>query len=74
MREELIPFVDREYRTRPYRIMVGPQAASVFGLYALLEAPGSFQAFVLNDPCQLDGPERSLCGELVTFARTRPTG
>ena len=70
VREELIPFVESEYRTKPYRIMVGPQTAAVFGTYALLEAPGTFQAFVLNDPCQIDNSERSLCGELVAFART----
>jgi hypothetical protein len=70
VRQELIPFVDREYRTKPYRIMVGPQTAAVFGAYTLLEAPGTFHAFVLNDPCQLDGPQRSLCEELAGFART----
>jgi hypothetical protein len=70
VREELITFVEREYRTKPYRILVGPQAAAVFGLYALLEAPGTFQAFILNDPCLADHPGRSLCRELVAFAGT----
>ncbi len=70
VREELIPFVDTRYRTRPYRVMVGPQAAAVFGIYALLEAPGTFQAFILNDPCVADHPGRSLCRELVAFAGT----
>ena len=69
VREELIPFVDGAYRTKPYRILVGPQTAGVFGAYALLEAPGTFQALVLNDPCQVDYPERSLCQDLVAFAR-----
>lgn len=59
--EELFPFVESEYRTRPFRIMVGPQAAAVFGAYALLNAPEAFQAFVLNDPCRQDTRERSLC-------------
>jgi hypothetical protein len=69
VREELIPFIDREYRTKQYRIMVGPQAAGIFGIYALLESPGTFNAFILNDPCLADHPERSLCGELVEFAK-----
>jgi hypothetical protein len=68
VREEIIPFVEEEYRTEPYRILVGPQAAAVFGAYALLEAPGTFQAFILNDPCRLDTPERSLCPALVEVA------
>jgi len=73
VREELIPFVDREYRTKPYRIMVGPQAAAVFGIYSLLEAPGTFQAFILNDPCQIDNMQRSLCRELQALAGTPAT-
>jgi len=73
VREEIIPFVEREYRAKPYRIMVGPQAAAVFGAYALVEAPGTFQAFVLNDPCRFDDDaRRSLCGEIADFARTAP--
>ena len=70
VREELVPFVDREYRTKPYRILVGPQTAAVFGIYALLEAPGTFQAFIVNDPCQADNAQRSLCQDLLAFART----
>lgn len=72
VREELIPFVDDAYRTKPFRVMVGPQAAAVFGLYTLLEAPATFQAFVLNDPCMVDHPERGLCRELPVFARSEP--
>jgi enterochelin esterase-like enzyme len=68
LREEIIPFVEREYRTKPYRILIGPQAAGVFGAYALLEAPGTFQAFILNDPCRVDSPERSLCREVADLA------
>jgi hypothetical protein len=70
VREELLPFVDAEYRTQPFRVFVGPQTAAVFGLYTLLEAPETFQAFVLNDPCVVDGPRRSLCRELPAFAKT----
>ncbi len=68
LQEEIIPFVEGEYRTKPYRIMIGPQAAAVFGAYALLEAPGTFHAFILNDPCRLDSPERSLCEEVADLA------
>jgi len=70
VREELVPWVDAQYRTKPYRVMVGPQAAGVFGVYTLLEAPGTFQAFILNDPCMVDQPGRSLCRDLVYFSST----
>lgn len=72
VRQELIPFVDGEYRTQDYRIMVGPQAASVFGAYALLEDPDLFQAFILNDPCRIDSEERSLCERVGSFAASPP--
>jgi len=68
LREEIIPFVEAEYRTKPYRIMIGPQAAAVFGAYILLEAPGTFQAFILNDPCRLDPPDGGLCEEVAEMA------
>ena len=70
LKNEIIPFVDAEYRTKQYRIMVGPQAAAVFGAYTLLESPETFQAFILNDPCRFDSPERSLCRELAAYAAT----
>ena len=70
VRQELFPYVEARYRTKPYRIMVGPQAAAVFGAYTLLEAPEAFDAFILNDPCRIDGPGRSLCDELVEFSGT----
>jgi len=70
VQQELFPWVEARYRTQPYRILVGPQAAAVFGAFALLEASDAFQAFVVNDPCRLDGGERSLCADLVAFSRT----
>ena len=70
LHKEILPFVEAEYRTQPYRIMVGPQAAAVFGVYTLLESPQTFQAFILNDPCRFDSAERSLCRELAAFAAT----
>jgi enterochelin esterase-like enzyme len=70
LREEIIPFIDGEYRTKAYRVLVGPQAAAVFGVYTLLESPETFQAFILNDPCRFDVPQRSLCDELATYAST----
>lgn len=46
--EELIPFVDKHYRTKPYRMLAGPQAGGAFGLYALMTSPGLFNASILR--------------------------
>jgi hypothetical protein len=46
--EELIPFIDRTYRTKPYRLLVGPQAGAALGLHALTTRPGLFNAAILR--------------------------
>lgn len=47
---EVIPFVEENFRTAEYRILVGPQAAGVFGLHTLLDKPDLFDAFILDNP------------------------
>jgi len=49
-REELFPFVERNYRTTDYRIVIGPQAGAVFSFYALLKHPDLFNAYILENP------------------------
>jgi len=49
-RDELFPFVDSQYRTKGFRIVVGPQAGAVFSFYALLKHPDLFHAYVLENP------------------------
>jgi len=48
--EELIPFVDSSYRTKDFRILVGPQAGASFGLYALMEQPRLFGVDIVTNP------------------------
>jgi hypothetical protein len=49
-RYELFPFINSNYRTQDYRIVIGPQAGAVFSLYALLKHPGLFNAYILENP------------------------
>ena len=55
--EELIPYVDRNYRTKNFRILAGPQAGAVFGLYALLTKSNLFHAVLSENPFM--NPENS---------------
>lgn len=48
--EELIPYIDHEYRTKDYRVLVGPQAGAAFGLYSLAKHRGLFDAFIIENP------------------------
>ena len=52
--EELLPFVESEYRTKEYRILAGPQAGAEFGLYTLAKRPGVFGAFIIENPFRSD--------------------
>ncbi|HEY1496830.1 MAG TPA: alpha/beta hydrolase-fold protein [Candidatus Solibacter sp.] len=47
---ELIPFVDRTYRTRPYRLLAGHSFGGLFGLHALVTRPQLFNGYILADP------------------------
>jgi len=66
VRDELIPFVDSEYRTKDFRILIGPQAGAEFGMYVLTGGMELFDAYILNNP--FEGPYRDTlskkCAEL----------
>jgi predicted alpha/beta superfamily hydrolase len=48
--EELIPKIERQYRTEPYRILVGHSLGGLFATYAFLQRPQIFQAYIAIDP------------------------
>jgi predicted alpha/beta superfamily hydrolase len=48
--EELIPFVDQSYRTKDFRILLGPQAGAAFSVYALMEDPELFRVNIATNP------------------------
>ena len=50
MVEELIPFVDRNFRTSDFRILYGESDAGLFTVYALLTHPGTFSAYIASSP------------------------
>lgn len=48
--QELIPDVEKRYRTHSTRIIAGASAAGVFSLYALQQRPGLFDAHIAYSP------------------------
>ncbi|MFD2824654.1 alpha/beta hydrolase-fold protein [Lacinutrix iliipiscaria] len=48
--EELIPFVDANYRTHPYRILEGHSLGGLFSVYTLMERKDLFDAFIVEAP------------------------
>jgi predicted alpha/beta superfamily hydrolase/Tfp pilus assembly protein PilF len=55
LKEELFPFIEKSYRTKGYRVVVGPQAAANFTLYTLFEHPELFDAGIINNPFRWRG-------------------
>ena len=49
-KEELIPFIDKSYRTKNFRILLGPQAGAAFSVYALMENPELFRVNIITNP------------------------
>jgi predicted alpha/beta superfamily hydrolase/TolA-binding protein len=50
LENELIPFIDNNYRTKEFRILAGPQAAAVFSLYTMITRPTIFPAMIIENP------------------------
>lgn len=47
---ELIPEVNKRYRTTPYRILAGHSLGGLFATYAMLTKPDLFQSYVAASP------------------------
>lgn len=48
--EELNSFISANYRIKKFSILAGPQAGAAFGLYAMMEKPETFNAFIVSNP------------------------
>ncbi|UCC71657.1 MAG: tetratricopeptide repeat protein [Gemmatimonadota bacterium] len=73
MVEEAMPFVEANYRTADFRILVGPQAGGTFGLYTLTERPETFDAYILNNPFRYLVQRDYLIEKVETFLAGRET-
>ncbi len=50
IKTELIPYVERSYRTRPARLLIGHSFGGLFALHALMSEPELFTGIVAIDP------------------------
>ena len=73
-KEELIPFIDKNYRTRPYRVIWSHSIVGTFSIYALLSAPGVFNAYLVSSPWfTYDGEGMFLLKNAEKFLKKRTT-
>ena len=69
--DELMPYVERTYRTRPYRILVGHSLGGLFALHALVTRPELFNSYIAIDP-SLQWNDQALVSQAdVFFKKTR---
>jgi predicted alpha/beta superfamily hydrolase len=71
IKTELIPYIDKNFKTQPYRILVGHSLAGLFAFYAKLKAPELFQATVLISPA-IDGDNDHLLTLFGPFLKRNP--
>lgn len=50
LNNELISYIDKHYRTVPYRILCGHSYGGLFAIYSLLNRPTLFNAFIIISP------------------------
>ena len=48
--EEVIPHIDSNYRTQPFRIIFGHSLGGLFTLYSLTERPNLFNGYIASSP------------------------
>lgn len=58
--DELLPRIDREYRTLPFRTLIGHSLGGRFALTAICRAPNSFQAVVAASPSLPDSVQQEV--------------
>ena len=68
--DELIPKIDRDYRTHPHRTLVGHSGAGLYALYSMINAPEVFRGYIVIAPAF--GDNRELPKTVATFNYNGP--
>jgi len=72
LKDELIPFVEKNYRTGSQRLFWSHSIGGLFGLYALLEEPDVFQNVMVSSPFFIyDREEQYIIKNTKTFLNRR---
>jgi predicted alpha/beta superfamily hydrolase len=72
IKDELIPYVDANYRTAPFRILFGHSIGGTFALHAFLTRPEMFNSYMLISPNLWWGND-TLVSQLEAFLKKPPT-
>ena len=58
IKDELVPYIDKTYRTQPYRILEAHSLGGLFGIYANETSPDLFQASIIISPALTGGENK----------------
>jgi predicted alpha/beta superfamily hydrolase len=70
VKQELIPFVDENFRTNDCRVLIGHSSAGLFTLFALFADPGLFAGNISSCPA-LSAEDKTTFALAGTFVRTQ---
>jgi predicted alpha/beta superfamily hydrolase len=65
---DVIPYVDKHYRTQPFRTLASGERFGMAPLYGLIHKPDLFQAYIMMSPWITD--ESGLVDEFETFLKS----
>jgi uncharacterized protein len=69
--DELLPLIDKTYRTAPMRVLVGHSLGGLFALYALTQQPALFTGYAIMEPAIWWNAERDWRDALATLGTAR---
>jgi len=70
--EELIPFIDQQYRTVPYRIIRGQSFGGLFALYDYMSEAPTFDAYLTSSPAVTWNADELIERATAFFSRGLP--
>lgn len=68
---EVIPFIDKTYRTNKERTLIGHSFGAIFASWMMLDFPTFFQNYLLISPI-LDFENGHMFGEIINLSKTLP--
>ena len=69
--KELIPYIDENYRTEPFRILSGESRGGLFTLHSFIQKTQLFQAYFIFSPA-LYHNNQEIIQRLQTFLKSKP--
>jgi predicted alpha/beta superfamily hydrolase len=70
-REELIPYIDKNFRTEPFKVLIGHSYGGVFTMHALLTDPDLFDAYIAIDPSFWYKNQMQVTSAQAEFTKTK---